>query len=541
MLSKLSPDPTVQGATQKVSAIRHFLALDRFYKIKNRPCNTRDSRDRHDFAKLVGESCSVCIGYYTTNFYHPLKDHDGDYGVGSNFYSAGQISKSLENTAENYIYPKRGNIPLLTIQNGVLIQNIDYYPNFNNYVQNDGEKVALILWLLRKEKFEVETITIDLLKQAICNNFTQNMVELLLPSDLSFEAQLSKYPLDTQESIFDVSTKDIDNLFKDEISKLENKDMKSGLQSIYFGCPGCGKSYKVKTDLLLDVSEDRIFRTTFHPDTDYSSFVGAYKPAMNGQNIEYRFVPQVFTNAYVKAWSNPSESVYLVIEEINRGNCAQIFGDLFQLLDRKNGISEYPIAADADLKVYLKDALGEDNEGIANGKLKLPANLNIIATMNTSDQSLFPMDSAFKRRWNWHYVPINYSEKIDSGNFVISIGVHKPEYKWVDFLKKVNKHIFDLTSSEDKQMGNFFIKSNIGIDEFRDKVMFYLWNEVCKDVYKVGSFFKEDNGDEFSFTELYGDKGVEKILNFMKFLDVSFKSESSEDSTTEPENATATE
>ena len=539
MLSKLSPDPTVQGATQKVSAIRHFLALDRFYKIKNRPCNTRDSRDRHDFAQLVGESCSVCTRYYTTNFYLPLKEHDGDYGVGSNFYSAGQISKSLENTAETYIYPKRGNIPLLTIQNGVLIQNIDYYPNFNNYVQNDGEKVALILWLLRKEKFEVETITIDLLKQAICNDFTQNLVELLLPADLSFEAQLSKYPLDTQESIFDVSTNDIDILFKDEISKLENKDMKSGLQCIYFGCPGCGKSYKVKTDLLLDVSEDRIFRTTFHPDTDYSSFVGAYKPAMNGQNIEYRFVPQVFTNAYVKAWSNPSESVYLVIEEINRGNCAQIFGDLFQLLDRKNGISEYPIAADADLNVYLKDALGEDNEGIANGELKLPANLNIIATMNTSDQSLFPMDSAFKRRWDWHYVPIDYSEKIESGKFVITIG--ETEYKWVDFLKKVNKHIFDLTSSEDKQMGNFFIKSNIGIDEFRDKVMFYLWNEVCKDVYKVGSFFKEDNGDEFSFTELYGDKGVEKIMNFMKFLDVSSKPKSSEDSTTEPENATATE
>ena len=302
------------------------------------------------------------------------------------------------------------------------------------------------------------------------------------------------------------------------------------LQQIYYGTPGSGKSHKVK-DMVeaaypdKDEREKYVFRTTFHPDSDYASFVGCYKPQMNDGVISYQFVPQAFTKAYARAWNNPDKPVYLIVEEINRGNCAQIFGDLFQLLDRKNGVSEYPIDADDDLRQYLEKELNEAGKaGIANGKIKLPANLNILATMNTSDQSLFPMDSAFKRRWNWECVPIDYNNP-KSSEFRITIGGQN--YKWLDFLKNVNTHIFNTTGSEDKQMGNFFIDSNVDERQFVNKVMFYLWNDVCKDeVGTKNNFFRnytnaeKDESVEFSFNDLFSADASHILAMFMEYLDV---------------------
>lgn len=377
------------------------------------------------------------------------------------------------------------------------------------------------------------------------------------------------------------------------------------LQLIYFGTPGSGKSHKVQ-ESLEKVSEDNVFRTTFHPDSDYASFVGCYKPIMLQQNkialtpnelkakldeylndgqpcpvqrfaavypeignippsirkawltslnsteamdteilkgvacgkallkgsisseISYSFIPQVFTNAYVQAWKKQEEEVYLVIEEINRGNCAQIFGDLFQLLDRnEDGTSTYKIRADQDLANYLMKELGENHDGIKEGNLRLPANLHILATMNTSDQSLFPMDSAFKRRWDWEYVPIDYSDNVDSSKFEISIGdkTDKKTYRWVDFLKAVNARILSATDSEDKQMGNFFIKHSVEEKEFKSKVMFYLWHEVCKDEYHTkNNFFRtlQDQvaEEEFSFNQLYEKNSTSLLEGFMNYLGV---------------------
>lgn len=330
-------------------------------------------------------------------------------------------------------------------------------------------------------------------------------------------------------------------------------------QMIYYGCPGTGKSYQVQmiaegekgkkiiwykqpeegkkvgekfvgepSDEEKKLLTNNIFRTTFHPDYDYATFVGCYRPVKNDDGmLDYRFIPQVFTNAYVSALRHPKDDTYLIIEEINRGNCAQIFGDLFQLLDRTNGKSDYEIKPDAELAKYLA------SEGVPSESLKLPKNLHIYATMNTSDQSLFPMDSAFKRRWAMEYLPIDYNQP-KAKKFTIGIG--DGTYPWIGFLQMVNEMILNATDSEDKQMGEFFIKSSVSEKEFINKVMFYLWNDVCKDLYnprrvqaqyflRVKNLLDGEKNDYFTFAELFSDRnGNSRLLKeFFMYLEEKFK------------------
>lgn len=339
----------------------------------------------------------------------------------------------------------------------------------------------------------------------------------------------------------------------------QKKEIKC-LQQIYYGAPGTGKSFEVK-DTTKRYST---IRTTFHPDSDYSTFVGAYKPVMEetpvygAQGVEvakekritYSYVKQAFLKAYLGAWQKYSkggetaEPQFLVIEEINRGNCAQIFGDLFQLLDRSdNGFSTYPIEADSDLQNEIKKAFAEGGEyaiengldvddavdgytsnygetlsgDIKNGRvLLLPNNLYIWATMNTSAQSLFPIDSAFKRRWDWRYVKI-----ADAGKgWKIKCGT---EYcDWWTFVEEINKKIAKETSSDDKKLGYFFCKpdkngNTISEDKFVGKVLFYLWNDVFKDgdtsLFKVGEYT-----EEATFEAFYNDDNTVNIEAIRKFL-----------------------
>lgn len=310
----------------------------------------------------------------------------------------------------------------------------------------------------------------------------------------------------------------------------------SSLQIIYFGAPGTGKSHNINKT----VNDYNSIRTTFHPDSDYSTFVGCYKPMKNPVNneITYEFVPQAFTTAYVKAWSNLDYPYYLVIEEINRGNCAQVFGDIFQLLDRNNtGYSSYKITPDMDLQQYLCEKFEKvdiDDEDIKKGvKMQLPANLHILATMNTSDQSLFPIDSAFKRRWDWKYIPIDYTDK---GHY-ISCG--EKQYMWVDFLEKVNVRIESVTQSEDKKMGGWFVKpidKEITADKFVSKVVFYLWNDIFKDFAHNGNtIFKNEFKNFNSFFDYNGDVKESVLESFLDSLEViyikTFSDEDYEDST----------
>lgn len=308
-------------------------------------------------------------------------------------------------------------------------------------------------------------------------------------------------------------------------------------QVIFYGAPGTGKSHVVK-----QITEGKSKTVvTFHPDTDYSSFVGAYKPTLheNGEKITYGFVPQAFAKAYVNAWKNVHKDYYLVIEEINRGNCAQIFGDIFQLLDRNSeGYSDYVIDVDKDFEDYLKKELSdvsgysekivalakeaELDEDFSFAKIALPANFHIIATMNTSDQSLFPMDSAFKRRWDWQYLPIDYDKAKD-----VKIDIGGVLYNWGEFIETVNGKIKEINKLEDKQLGTFFVKAYEGVipfEQFRSKVMFYLWFEIYKDeAGNVDCIFKrtEDDSDGFSFGDLFKSNAVDIIKDFMAFLKIN--------------------
>lgn len=361
------------------------------------------------------------------------------------------------------------------------------------------------------------------------------------------------------------NTKNVDNL---------------SCQQIFYGAPGTGKSHRINEE----TKGESVIRTTFHPDSDYSTFVGAYKPTMgllpicdergqpmkigssvlHKEQIIYEFVDQAFLQAYVNAWkyyaqnSFAAKKQFLVIEEINRGNCAQIFGDLFQLLDRNdNGFSDYPINADKDMKKQLTKAFngirienaesinqlyhGRDivNEVLAGDILLLPDNLYIWATMNTSDQSLFPIDSAFKRRWEWQYMPIGKGYNKDGSEIKWAIEGATKKYDWWSFLEKINAQIAEATQSEDKKLGFFFCKATDGVisaEKFVGKVIFYLWNDVFKNNGFEGPIFKDVDGTELSFGKFYktdakGNAIVQKdkVELFLNNLGVEVVSETDEE------------
>lgn len=338
------------------------------------------------------------------------------------------------------------------------------------------------------------------------------------------------------------------------------------LQQIFFGAPGTGKSHTINQMC----AEYENYRTTFHPDTDYAAFVGSYKPitvrvpvyGIQGtklrdeegktileDRIVYRYIFQSFLKAYIAAWreqqNEEPKPVFLIIEEINRGNCAQIFGDIFQLLDRNEaGFSDYPIVADDDLAQELKRVLGDfkivNAENInalykggkdvvaqvkSGSHLLLPNNLYIWATMNTSDQSLFPIDSAFKRRWDWKYIKIKDAEK---GYRITFSNGH--QYDWWQFISAINAEIEGgEIQQEDKKLGYFFAKAydgKISAETFVSKVLFYLYNDVFKDFGLEEAFFKDENGETMTFASFFDHLGkveesrVELFLKNLKLLPI---------------------
>lgn len=292
------------------------------------------------------------------------------------------------------------------------------------------------------------------------------------------------------------------------------------MQTIFYGAPGTGKSYKIDTNVLSGVDDEHIFRITFHPDFSYSDFVGQLLPTVlpsatpgGTSTITYEFQKGVFTLALEKAYENNAEDVYLVIEEMSRGDCAAIFGDIFQLLDRHKtgtnmGYSRYFI----NNKMISKDIVA-----LPGDKVILPANFHILGTVNTSDQNVFVMDTAFKRRFDWEYVspdpipntrvPGTYKNDVD---LQIIDRTTTRTISWVNLYQKLNEFIADdryLDLGEDKQLGPFFIEFDLSGSAIKhkktiqNKLLNYLWTDVHKASFKSDvRLFKSDIG---TFKKLY--------------------------------------
>ena len=324
---------------------------------------------------------------------------------------------------------------------------------------------------------------------------------------------------DPLDFLMELSGREADVL---QVAKDVPREIHQPRNLIYFGAPGTGKSYELnKLAVGVDgeagcFDKENVTRVTFHPDYTYAQFVGCYKPYSDikepkedepigkiEEEITYRFVPGPLLETYIKAVQNPSVNYLLIIEEINRANPAATFGDIFQLLDRKpDGTSEYEVAVPIEMRNYLAVFLPEyaTNAHISDPvkllseqmrlkseceRLCLPSNMFIWATMNSADQGVFPMDTAFKRRWDFRYMGINDgSSKLDG--ITVSVGEPVRMVSWDALRRGINKVLLDAGVNEDKLLGPFFISPSRLRDTtrftqtFMDKVLLYLFEDAAK-------------------------------------------------------------
>lgn len=302
-----------------------------------------------------------------------------------------------------------------------------------------------------------------------------------------------------------------------------------GKNVIYYGVPGCGKSYIVNEKYLKNIDEFFYERITFHPEYTYEDFVGQIMPTINKDKdrVEYKFVSGPFTRILEKALENQTKMFYIIIEEINRGNAPAIFGDIFQLLDRveegeNKGRSQYTIDNEA-----IRDKLNENlTQKIQ--KIYIPGNLTIIATMNTSDQNVFTLDTAFKRRFGY----IKIRNNIEDCNYKdYKLPTMGENVTWKNFVNSINKLMRRLNSlisnSEDKMIGAYFVRKNLLLapnedannsvksEDFAAKVMMYLWNDVFK--YERDTYFKYDTLDELIYN--FKDEGIAVFKNYTNIFE----------------------
>lgn len=524
-LSELYPGEDIekQGGTQFVSELKYFLAMDEFKKKKSKTCDTKIKDDKDFFVKCVGSVVYLStndngLPLCTKNFANSIGESK-DYDVGSNFFSTNAV-KNSSFSSYSVPFPNRHPV-LLSIRQGKIDIAEQAYNNISkdkNYLGNSFQKFAILfVWLNRYSQFpSKDSVYLESLNK-LSNKYSSKLVDCLSWKSEEVKkcvlqilsgAHFSENPYFLTKNDFNlVENNQPENKITTSSSFVSNHS-----QIIFYGVPGCGKSHKVDEIINKAVPDkddrpNQIIRVVFHPDYTNSDFVGQIVPYIN-DGIEYRFKAGPFTRILKHAYKEHNKKFFLVIEELNRGNAAAIFGDLFQLLDRrKDGFSAYSIN-NPDMASFI---MSEDNyhndktvplakivggdKWILDTPIRLPPNLSILATMNTSDQNVFTLDNAFQRRWDMKYLPnkIDYqtASAEQKNQFDSTIGA--TNIKWGVFRDVVNEFIANpensFSNAEDKQLGLFFINADADISEnsgkipesdFANKVLKYLWNDIFK-------------------------------------------------------------
>lgn len=510
-------DRSGKKATEVTSALRYLVAVSALIKKHDLEDGLNLSPKyplyRNEFIEEVGKVVTIKDNLYTNNFINDILSNS-DFAVRNNF-----LTTRLKSNGD---YPGRP-APVLSIVNEIVKIHQDAENNLHKYFHNFSDYVTqLTIWLLRNQVFEFDDVPkndVDQINNKLAELYENNLVSILSITEEMLDKFLKQHGLSINQ-LYQSEKYDFSDFVEIKSEEEPGEAMINGENKIFYGAPGTGKSFRIN-EIIEKVPEGFKERVTFHPEFDHSSFVGGYKPISEQGDIKYKFVPQVFTDIYVKAWKDLTNAYYLIIEEINRGNCAEIFGILFQILDRKGN---YSITPSNELKEHLEEVLGKDAKGIVAGKMTLPPNLFIYATMNTSDQSLYPMDSAFKRRWSWEYMPICYDEVTEDGRsnqsynykIIFSDGSF---FNWIDFIKAVNAVIkANSNLGMDKCLGNYFISSEdntISVYEFINKAIFYLWIDVFKD--EDASIFNDSSTyEDFFPINTNGEKNVIQLLNSLK-------------------------
>lgn len=397
-LSHLSEDPTQQGATQTVSAIRYFVALDSFYVKFQRYCNTRDKSDRNEYADLVGRICDVCPNLYTTNFYYPLKKHDKDFGVGSNFYSAGQVNLSNNNQEETFVYPKR-TPPLFSIKNGVLISDEKLYSNLNSYLKDVQSRVAFVLWLLRKTSIDSGRDLFGAIRGAMEGVYSNELVDILMGDEERFETELRKYDLSLCDDYSPIREEDIKGMF-DVKEKSPNTTLAScgGLnfkaRELYHlsalrakpfmllaGISGTGKSRIVRKLAQATVTEE-LQRAEGYIGDDFANDRWKLHSPANFELIQvkpnwhssmdvvgylsnipsphYVFTP--FIEFVAKAWRHQDVPFFLCLDEMNLAPVEEYFAEFLSAIESRS-FEDEEYMTDPIIKSFNSFGSAKDEKG----------------------------------------------------------------------------------------------------------------------------------------------------------------------------------